>query len=50
VGDSARDRALDVVRLLWAMRHSRDRRLKAIVRTLLRADVARLRELQQVKP
>jgi hypothetical protein len=50
MGDRARAWTLETFRLLWAMRHRRDRRLRAIVRRLLRADVARLRELQRMKP
>jgi hypothetical protein len=44
---SVRERARDCLRTLWAIRHCHDHKFKAIVRGLIREDVARLRGLQQ---
>jgi hypothetical protein len=48
VAPGDRARAHEILRVLWVIRHSHDRKLKSIVRGLIRADVARLRASQQV--
>lgn len=42
------ERARDGLRTPWAIRHCHDHELEAIVRGPIRADVARLRGLQQL--